>query len=246
MSMEHVFRQIETENCQLTERVTQIEAENHRLYQENSALEKALEKQKTFHRTFSDDVVESERIRNEDFKSEKRSLTEKNQVLFKENRQLAKDVSFYRKAFEELSKEDNSAHSKHPTQQPVKVDGALATEKTPFRHTRRQRQAATSTSESASASICKYKSSRELSKVSEKLFTENKKLKLKNNNLSAAILLLKKKNRQLENFKNNMINKKLKFSQERDELELLVESTKMKNKDTFIPEVLVKLGQFSM
>lgn len=67
---------LENENCQLIERIAEIPAENHRLCEEKSSLAKELEKQKMFHRKFSDDVIESESVRNEEFRSEKRSLIE--------------------------------------------------------------------------------------------------------------------------------------------------------------------------
>lgn len=246
--MENILRDLEEENCELINRITEIEAEKERLSQENSTLEKALEKQKRLHRKFSDDVVESERIRNDDFRSEKRSLIDGNQVLVKENRQLSKDVLFYKKAYEEVSKEDKSASdTKHPNQR-SEVSDTLATEAPPVQPVRTKRltrSATQSVSTSASACSCNHKSSRELTKISEKLLTENKKLKLKNNEQSATVLLLKKKNRSLENFKDKMVKKKEKFSQEADELEWLAESTKMKNSETFNPEVLTKLGQFS-
>lgn len=77
------MRDLETENCHLIDRITEIEAKYDRSLQDNCALEKALEKQKQFHRKFSEDVVvvESERVRNEDFRSEKRSMTDEKQVL---------------------------------------------------------------------------------------------------------------------------------------------------------------------
>jgi hypothetical protein len=68
---------------------------------------------------------------------------------------------------------------------------------------------------------------------------------MKNENLSASILMLKNKNRKMENFKEKTINKKLKNSEEVEELEFLIKSTKMKNKDTFTPEVLSKLDELS-
>lgn len=91
----------------------------------------------------------------------------------------------------------------------------------------------------------KFKSSRVLAKVSEKLFIENKKLKLKVTTLNSTVGILKKKNKQLENWKSKTNNKKLKFSQEIDELELLADSVRTKNKHTFNPEVLAKLDKLS-
>lgn len=260
VSMEQVF-DLENENYQLIERIAEIEAENHRLCEEKSALLKELEKQKTFHRKFSDDVIESERVRNEDFKSEKRSLIEENKALIKENRQLVKDVSFYKKAYEELLNAKDLDNTKNLNQRPAKVEAKLDIERTKVKpvYTPRasQRRATTSTSPTTSTSLlvststrnqleeCTQKSSTEFVKISEKLLIENKKLKLKNDKQSTTIQLLRKQNRQLETFKDKMTKKKLKFSHEADELGALIESTKLKNKNVFTPEILCKLAEFS-
>ncbi len=267
--MEHC-QDLEIENYELIDRVTEIQNENQRLHQENATLQKALEKQKKFHRKFSDDVVESEQIRYQDFKSEKRSLIAENQVLVKENRQLSIDFKFYKKAYEEVSNEDKSIHTKHLSQR-SDVDEGLATEPPAVQpgHTIRQTQRsevdeevstetravlpAPTKRQTRSANLststltfaCNHKSSRELTKVSEKLFTENKKLKVKNNALSATILILKKKNRSLEIDQQKMVNKKERYFQAAGELEWLAESSKIKNSDMFTPEVLFKISQFS-
>jgi len=46
-------------------------------------------------------------------------------------------------------------------------------------------------------------------------------------------------------FKKKIDNKKLKFSQDSDQLSKLIDSTKTKNKTTFNPEILAKLGELS-
>lgn len=257
--MDDINQNLETENLGLIARVTEIEAENQNLNIEVAALRKSLEKQKNLYRKFSVDVEESERVRNQAFKSEKRSLLEENKSLVKKNRQLELDVSFYKKTYEELVREDGSALTNHPNQRSPNVNEAFATGEERVHVKRLTRRQATSTQESTSASVsecnrspqvtpqaeCKHKSSRALSKVNEKLFIENKKQKLKIDSLSATNLFLKTKNRQLENYKSKMINKKLKFSQEVDELDRLVASTNIYNKDVYTPEILAKLDELS-
>ena len=83
-----------------------------------------------------------------------------------------------------------------------------------------------------------------MSKANNKLFEENKMLKLKICKLSATIAIIKKKNQQLENFRSKINNKKAKFCQDSDELARLVDSTQIKkNKNTFNPEALTMLGR---
>lgn len=97
------FESIETENTILTEKVVSLETENFRLNQQLVELQKALDKQTKYHRKFTEDMEATEKIRTQDFKEEKRSLTEGNKLLTKENRQLSKVCSFYKNAFEELA-----------------------------------------------------------------------------------------------------------------------------------------------
>lgn len=155
---------------------------------------------------------------------------------------------FYKKAYEEISKEDKSksVQTKHLNQE-AEVD-ALATDALSLQPARTKRltsRATSSTSGSTSTCNCNQKSSRDLTKMSAKLLIENKKLMLKNNDQSATILLLKKKNKSLENFKEKIIKKKEKLSRDADELERLAESVKIKNKDMYTAEVLAKLDLFS-
>ncbi len=236
--MDKVINELEAENRQLIDRMLILEAENERVNHDNTAIAKALEKQKSLHRKFSEDVCESERKRNEYFASQKRSLSDENKALVKANRQLDKDVSFYKNAFEELSQKDKSVHIDHPSQKPNVDDVMEETTPIPAVLTKSR---TLRTKSILPSSAC----SREVSKTSEKLFTENKKLQLKNKAQSATILLLKKKNQSLENFNVKMDNKKLKSATECEELKMLIDSTKVKNKDIFTTEILTKLGQFS-
>ncbi len=258
---------LEAENCKLIDRVTVVEAENDRLNQQIAMLEKALDKQKKLHRKFAEDVVESERIRNQDFRCEKQSLKAINASLDKENRQLVKDVSFYKTAYEELVKEDQPAQavgsSQRLSKQTMVMEEEPVLENNPARPKRASRtimSAATQTSSSTtmSKSECncstetvigpqignKQKSSKVLTKLSEKLFTENKKLTLKINSSSATILHLKKNIRKLETIIEKSAKQKTKVSQDLDDITLLVNSTLLKNKDTFNSDVLKKLQKF--
>lgn len=70
--MDQINQELEAENCALIERVTEIEAENHRLNLDNDALKKSLEKQKNLYRNFSNEVIESERLRSGAYKLEQR------------------------------------------------------------------------------------------------------------------------------------------------------------------------------
>lgn len=231
------FQSIEAENKSLNERCSNLETEVTHLNIQVSDLEKALAKQKKFHRKFAEDAVTAENSRVVDFNQEKRGLIEENKSLIKANRQLSEDVDFYKKAFEELTKEEETTGSAIPHRKSPKTTDISAL-------------ASTSTSPATSrASIsitnCTHKSSKVLSKISEKLMLESKKLKSKIETLNATIRNLKKKNQQLENFKKKIDNKKLKFSQDSDELALLIESTEQTNEEVFTPEILAKLGELS-
>lgn len=258
---------LEAENSFLVNRYNEMEAENQRLGQEVDKLKKALEKQKNFHRKFADDVVESERIRNDDFKSQKKSLTESNKHLVQENRQLTKDVAFYKKAFEELVKEsetNNRRSNERPATKISTTNDDHSCESSTVQSKRSSPRLAMKASSTQVSDVVfdhssissqmvdiyrnnnsKQRSSKTLSKISEKLFLENKTLKIKINNLNATLLIMKKNNRKLENIIEKMNKQKLKHEQDVDELAALVDSTKMKNKDTFTPDVLVQLQRYS-
>lgn len=245
-NVEIFFQSLESDNNSLTDQVTIIEAENHRLIEQCSILEKALEKQKKFHRKFAEDVVATESIRIEDFKKTKRSLIEDNKSLTIANRQLTKDALFYKQAYDELAKEDGSANSNQ-------LPETSTSESTSMMNTRQTKSASssstkctstmTSSSQIRTANSPRTESSKILSKMLEKLFADNKKLKLKVDGLTKTIRCLKTANQKLENFKKKIDNKKLKYVREADELSLLVASTERKNKDTFNREVLAKLAE---
>lgn len=250
--MSYINQELQTENSALLERLTIFEAENQRLSVENEALIKNLEKQKVLYRKFSDDVIETERIRNESFKSEKRSLLNEKKSLLDENRQLKKDVFFYKSAYEESSKEEKVCEHSDELLSRVKNRFDEINESKNVRRSIRLRVATESSAEESIRSKqgdanakTKSRNSRAILQVNDKLFHENKKQKLKINSLSATVLLLKKKNTQLENSKKRMIDSKLKSSKEIDELNRLAESTNTKNKYVYTPEILSKLAELS-
>lgn len=225
------FKNIESENSILHDQVTSLESEVLCLKQQVSDLEKALDKQKKFHRKFVEEVDATERLRIQDFKEEKSALNNRIKSLVNEKRQLGIDGSFYKKSYEELIKEKESMNHSN--------DRAAAKKKS---------------SASVSASTISItndiagreeRSSKVLSKLSEKLLAENKKLNVKVTGLNTTIRILKSKNVKLETLKKKMENKKSKYFQDSKELEILVKSTETNNGNVFNPAVLAKLGQLS-
>lgn len=251
--MDIVMINVEAEHSILIDKSIELENEVTRLSHQNEELQKALEKQKTFHRNYADEVNAMEKVRIQDFKAEMRSLTEQNKNLIKTNRQLNIDVSFYKQAAEELSAESEIAcnmQSKLNSESNMKLQVSTSSPVTTKKVTKRSvKTVATATSRPESiprvslACECKHTSSKVLTKVNDKMFQENKKLKSKISNLSATITVLTKKNKQLENFQKKIDNKKFKFEENSAELQLLVESTKKKNKHTFNAEALKMLRE---
>ncbi len=244
------------------EQVTDFEIERGNLFQKVKALEKVLDRQKQFHRKFADDVIVSESIRNEDFAKEKRDLVEQNKELRKENRQLKKDVSFYKGAFEEVLKEDESAGQRKPDQIRDKnssleyiattstgstVSASVSSFLPEFESDVRVSSCTASQTDSVRSLRIKSKphSSRVVSKIAEQLLLENKKLKAKVAGLNTTVGVLKRKNKQLENFQTKVENKEIGHSKELLELEALVASTKKTNKDIFNTKALAKLEQLA-
>lgn len=223
-NMETVLEKIESENNQLHDSLKDMEAEKQHLYEKNILLEKALEKEKKFHRKFADEVSATEMIRIQDFKKEKGAYIEENKSLIKINRQLVKDVEFYKKAYEELAKDESTVPTSinSPTSESISE----------------RRTQSTSTSESQTAS-------NRLPPSLKKMYEENKKLKSKISDINATVAALKRKNKQLENFRNKIEKKKSKFFRDSEELERLVDSSKKKNRDIFTPEVLAMIGNLA-
>lgn len=95
--MDVTMEGVENENSSLTEGLMDLEAANVSLAEKVSGLEKKLEREKKVHRKFSEDVIDSERVRAADFKKEKQELVEEIKSLRQHNRQLITDVLFYQK-----------------------------------------------------------------------------------------------------------------------------------------------------
>ena len=66
------------------------------LASEVDSLKKALDREKTSHRKFVDSVLENEELVKRDFTKQIRELKRENVDLTKSNRQLEKDVGFYK------------------------------------------------------------------------------------------------------------------------------------------------------
>lgn len=219
------------------EKINYLEGENYNLSQQIKQLESALDKQKKYHRKFVEDVIQSEEIRNKDFDKERKELVDDRKRLITENRVLAKDKSFYQTAYDALMAENNSNHSSKSSGQLVRAT---------FRsYNTRSSINSLSTPEPSSLSSVQHRSSKVISKASEKLFEENKKLKLKIMKLTKDNALLRSKHAQLENFKKKMENKKLQQEMEENELKNLIQSTKRTNTQIFNADVLSKLGRLS-
>lgn len=244
-SIKFCLEGIEIENGQLNDSLRDLEVENQRLVEQINALEKSLEKEKKFHRKYADDVAAIESIRIEDYKKEKRALIEENKSLVRENRQLVKDVSFYKKAHEELAKEGEATMTNSKIPKSLTSCESNSTRQSVYGLRRTSTSESQTISYSSPLNECTHKSSKILSVASNKLFEENKKLKLKISNLNATITILKKKNKQLESFQDKVNKKKCKFHEDVDELERLVASTQKKNKDTFTPKALAFIGHLA-
>lgn len=220
VNIESTLENMETENIQLKETLRDMDTENIHLKDQVSQLKKCLDKEKKFHRKFADEVELTESTRINDFKNEKRLLVEENQSLLKENRQLAKDVTFYKNAHEELSKETEI--TKFPSI-PSEMPSTSRSREVPEKSTQRSTKLST--------------------KSNTKLFEENKTLRQKIADMKAALAVLKKQNKQYEGFVNKINKKASKFNKETDQLEMLVASTQKTNKDMFNPEVLSRLDR---
>lgn len=254
-TMENFLIDLEAEHLSLIDKTTVLENEIVRLTHQNEELQKTLDKQKVFHRNYADEVAAMEKVLIRDFKDERLSLNEQNRNLAKINRQLNIDVSFYKQAYEELSAESDRVCNSQTNRAPGSSSNLLVspphhvTTKNATRRAITTATTATVTCEPESISRlpmdckCKHTSSRVLTKVNEKMFEENKKLKSKISSLSATVTILTRKNKQLENFRKKIDNKKLKFQEDSEELDLLIESTKKKNKHTFNAEALKMLRE---
>lgn len=227
--MQSFLANTQEQNDKLQNSLRDMEAENQNLHERIILLEKALEKEKKFHRRYADEVTATEMIRIQDFKKEKKALVDEMKALTGANRQLKKDVTFYRGAHEELANESSSTTE-------------------PCNHVPNIEPPSTSTSETQTFPFRRAaighesKRLKEITKINLSLFEENKKLKSKISDMSSTVSALKKKNRQLETFRNQVENKKAKFCRNSEVLEQLIDSSKKKNRDTYTPKVLEMLA----
>lgn len=263
-SAEAFFNSIENENNSLTIQVNNLESEKINLSQQVVNLEKALDKQKKFHRKYVEEVTVTEKLRIDDFKEEKRSLTEQNKLLNNQIRQLTKDLHFFKNAYEEVNRENDEIAFYKTAYEELMNDNKASTLS---RATRMSASSKGASSRAFSKSLVrtpsavpapaletltigtserKYKSSKVLSQLSEKLLMENKKLKIKVDRLNETVRVLKAKNKSLESFKRKIDNKKLEFGQNSAELKNLLALTEKKNRTTYTPEILSKLGELSL
>lgn len=203
--MDIVIEDMESENNQLHESLIDKEAETQHLFGKISMLEKALEKEKKFHRKYVDEVVATEAIRIADFKKEKQSYREEIKTLKKTNRQLVKDVAFYKKAHEELANNE-----------PIVATTSNSPGKGQSNTCESESQTVAS---SLRPNVGKQRSSKEVVKINLSLFEANKKLQSKICDINSTVAFLKKKNKELENFCSKIENKKSKFRRDAEELE---------------------------
>lgn len=228
---------------ELTQHVSCLEAENRCLHQQVKQLENALEKEKKFHRKFAEDVIQSEEIRQKDFAKERKDLIEDKKRLLAENRALAKDKLFYQNAFTDLTQTEDAKSSYLPSRT------AIPTRSYDTRQSRSKLEpSALSISPflSPSTSLSTPQTcSKKISKVSEKLFEEIKKMKLKASKLTKDNASLRAKVKQLENFKTKSLNKRSQQEADRNELQNLFKSVSRTNHQIFSPDVLSKLGELS-
>lgn len=230
--MDIVLAEIEYDNNQLHDSLKEKEDETHILLEKIRMLENAIEKEKKFHRKYADEVTATETIRIADFKKEKQTYKEEIKTLTKTNRQLVKDVEFYKKLHEELVRNEsfereagNNSLVKAPAQTYESESQTVPSHKRP--------------------NVSKQRSTKEVSKINLSLFNENKKLQSKVQDLNTTVAVWKKKNKQLENFRNKIETKKSKFCKDAEELERLVNASKTKNKDKYTVNVLDMLGDLA-
>lgn len=111
-SMKSLCESKQIENSQLTDYLKKLQAEKHRLSEKTNALKKALEEEEKMHRTYAAEAAANEAIQIEAFKKERLALMKEKKSLVTCNRQLVKDLSFYKKACEEiLTKSVTSSHT---------------------------------------------------------------------------------------------------------------------------------------
>ena len=193
------------------------------LENELTSLKRALEREKAGHRKFVDNALESEEILKREFAKQIQDLKKENVHLTKSNRQLTKDVQFYKQFVpdEEEPVDPATQLASHQASQAVKTRASSVQKE--------ERAASSGTSKGRN-------------RVGGKLYEENLKLRGKVSCLQGEKRVLKTKVKSLENFKANVKKKRTEYEQDLDELKMLTASRK-KNKDTFNQAALAKLGE---
>lgn len=233
-NMDVCMRNVERENEEMHESLRDLEADNQHLHNKIIMLEKALDKEKKFHRKFADDVTETEKVRNSQFKREKHEYVEENKSLRQNNKQLAKDVDFYKKAHEELANAvQSTVVQSTATNCPVPSNTIESNPEVPEQASNYHR------------SSKHQESSKKVIKNNAMLYEKNKKLESKIKDFRSIVSDLQKKNKQLENIRNKIDNKRSKFCEDSAELQRLVDLSRKKNRDTYTPEVLSMLGNLA-
>lgn len=240
----------------LHQRIESLEMEKSFLSQEVKDLKNALNKQKVFHRKFADDVMEAEEMRIKDFNNEVKGLQEENKRLRADNRELAKEKSFYQAAYNSIADEDDNDSTVRSNNVNLSTSG-------PIRHPYSTRSSSTvshpTTSQSSQSSINedaihppsnirnkKTNNLKKVSKLSEKWFADCKKMKLKVTKLSSDNTRLKLTVKKLENFKNKIQNKKITQEAQKIELQSLSKATVRTNEQIFFNAgAMAKLSKFS-
>lgn len=231
---------------EIYQRVDGLEAEKHCLLQQIKQLESALDKEKKFHRKFVEDVLQSEEIRNQDFEKEKKELVKDKKRLTAENRQLTKDKLFYQSGFESLVEEKEDKTSSSPKN--------LSKSSPVSRETYNTRLSTTKLESSSTSPQCsttkgpakiRQSTSKAISKLSAKIFEDNKRLKLKVTKVTRDNASLRLKLKQLENLNDKMRTKNLQHDADQNELQNLFESTRRTNGQVYTPYILSKLGELS-
>lgn len=218
-------------------RIDVLEAEKDSLTQQTKQLENALDKEKKFHRKFVEEVIQSEEMRNVDFEKQRKELLENNKRLVSEKRQVSNDLAFYKTSYDSLMKEEDSKKKNHShrTYSSFNPD-SLSNSSSNY---------STANESVPLPSINQQKKSKVISKLSEKIFEENKRLKLRTTKLTRDNATLRLKVKQLENFKSKIQNKTFQHEADKNELQNLFESTRRTNGQIFNPEALSKLGELS-
>lgn len=232
-------------------------AENHLLQNDLDQIKKSFERYKDLHRKFVEDTIESEKLRIDDYNKLKKSLSDDISSLRSENNRIKKDLSFYKKCCQEFNKEDDQLRKKSPRNDVsiIKSNQDKFNQKDEIPIIKRVTRSSTSDTRTPEpqieSNLCsnknQYRSNnpKVFFKINEKLFEENKKLKLKISVLTKDNNLLRTKNKQLDNFKNKINDKKKILNQKLDELDKLASLNEQKNGEKFSQNVLDELGKLS-